>query len=200
MNTFTRIFGGIALATGMSLSTPAMTAEASSLSVPEIVIGFENDSNSGDEYISAETSFQARRVAIWNAFSAITEYPNLHEWIGEARFVGNTDDETQEFLIEFEFPWPVGARWSRVEVTREHGSEISWRQIEGDLNANEGRISFSSVGDQAQIHYRAIISLGVPAMLARPYKKKFVREFLNAIKERVTANPEHAPAMALVTQ
>lgn len=199
MNTFTRIFGGIALATGMSLSTPAMTEEASPHSEPEVVIGFENDSSLGDEFISAEASFQARRAAIWNAFAAITEYPNLHEWIGDARFVGNTKDDSQEFLIEFEFPWPVGARWSRVEVTREHGSEISWRQIDGDLNANEGRISFSSVGDQAQIHYRAIIGVGVPAMFARPYKKKFVREFLNAIKERVTTNPDPAPTMALIT-
>ncbi len=200
MNSFARIFGGIALATGMSLSTPAMTTEASPLSEPEIVIGFENDSSSGDEFISAETSFQARRAAIWNAFAAITEYPNLHEWIGEARFIGYTDDDSQEFLIEFEFPWPVGTRWSRVEVTREHGSEISWRQIEGNLNANEGRISFSSAGDQAHIRYRAIIGVGVPAMFARPYKEKFVREFLTAIKERVTTNPEHAPTMALVTQ
>lgn len=200
MNTFTRIFGGIALAAVMGLSTTAMTAVASPLSDPEIAIGFENDSSTGDEFISAEASFQARRAEIWNAFSAITEYPDLHEWIGEARFVGNSDEGSQEFLIEFKFPWPVGTRWSRVEVTREHGSEISWRQIEGDLNANEGRISFSSTSDQAHIHYRAIISLGVPAMLARPYKKKFVREFLNAIKERVTTYPDPAPRMALVTQ
>jgi len=184
----------------MSLSTPAMTEEASPRSEPEIAIGFENDSRSGDEFISAETSFQAHHAAIWNAFAAITEYPNLHKWIGEARFVGDTDDDTQEFLIEFKCPWPIGTRWSRVEVTREHGAEISWRQIEGDLNANQGRISFSSKGDQAHIHYRAIISVGVPAMFARPYKKKFVYEFLNAIKERVTTKPDSAPSMALVIQ
>ncbi|NNJ96937.1 MAG: hypothetical protein HKP12_07220 [Gammaproteobacteria bacterium] len=200
MNSIARIFGGIALATGMSLSTPAMTEEASPLAESEITIGFENDSRSGDEFISAETSFQARHAVIWNAFAAITEYPNLHKWIGEARFVGDTDDGTQEFLIEFKFPWPIGTRWSRVEVTREHGAEISWRQIEGDLNANQGRISFSSKGDQAHIHYRAIISVGVPAMFARPYKKKFVYEFLNAIKERVTTKPDSAPSMALVIQ
>ncbi|MGB5603799.1 MAG: hypothetical protein WBO14_15330 [Gammaproteobacteria bacterium] len=198
MNPFARIFGGIALVTSMSLSTPAMTAEASPLSEAEIAIGFENDSSSGDEFISAETGFLAPRAAIWNAFAAITEYPNLHKWIREARFVGFTDDDTQEFLIEFKFPWPIGTRWSRIEVTREHGSKISWRQIEGDLGANEGRISFSSKGDQARIHYRAIISVGVPALLARPYKKKFVWEFLNAIKEQLTTNPDPAPTMALV--
>ena len=200
MNSFARIFGGIALATGMSLSTPAMTEEASPFSEPDIAIGFENDSSSGDEFINAKTGFQARHAEIWNAFASITEYPNLHKWIREARFVGYTDDDTQEFLIEFKFPWPIGTRWSRVEVTREHGSEISWRQIEGDLDANEGRVSFSSKGDQAHIHYRAIINVGVPAMLARPYKKKFVCEFLNAIQEQVTTNPDPAPTLALVIQ
>ena len=198
MNAFARTSGGIALVMGMSLSPPAVTAEASLLSEPEIVIGFENDSSSGDEFISAETSFQAHRAAVWDAFAEITGYPNLHDWIGEARFVGYTNDDTQEFLIEFEFPWPIGTRWSRVEVTWEHGSEIYWRQIEGDLNANEGRISFSSKGDQAHIHYRAVISVGVPAMLARPYKKKFVCEFLNAIADWVTANSDPASTTALV--
>ena len=200
MNSFARIFGGIALATGICLSTPAMTEEASPFSEPDIAIGFENDSSSGDEFINAKTGFQARHAAIWNAFASITEYPNLHKWIREARFVGYTDDDTQEFLIEFKFPWPIGTRWSRVEVSREQGSEISWRQIEGDLDANEGRVSFSSKGDQAHIHYRAIINVGVPAMLARPYKKKFVCEFLEAIKEQVITNPDPAPTMALVIQ
>ena len=188
MSTFARIFGGIALATGMSLSTPAMAEQASPLSESEIAIGFEDDLSSGDEFISAKTSFQAGRAAIWNAFAAIKEYPDLHGWIGEARVVGYTDEGTQEILIEFAFPWPIGTRWSRVEIVWEHGSEISWRQIEGDLDANEGRISFSNRGGQAHIHYRAMIDVGVPAKLARPYKKKFVREFLDAIKKRVSAS------------
>lgn len=169
MSSFARILCGIARATGMSLSIPAMTAKASPLSEPENAIGFENGSISGDEFFSAETSFQAGRAAIWNAFAAITEYPSLHEWIGEARVVGHTGDARQEFLVKFPFPWPIVIRWSRVEGSREHGSEISWRQIEGDLNANEGRISISGKDDQAHIHYRAIINVGVPAMLARPY-------------------------------
>lgn len=200
MNTCARVFGGIALATGISLSIPATAQESSPLPEPEIAIDFESDSRSGDEFISAETGFHVRRAAIWNAFAAITEYPHLHGWIREARFIGYIDDDTQEFLIEFDFPWPIGARWSRVAIAWELGSEISWRQIDGSLDANEGRISFSSENDTAHVHYRAIINVGVPAFFTRPYKKKFVCEFLSAINERVTANPDNAQTMALVVQ
>lgn len=184
--------GGIALVTGLFLSTQAMAE-------PEIAIDFESDAQSGEEFVRAETGFRARRAAIWNAFAAITEYPNLHEWIREARFVGYHDDDTQEFLIEFEFPWPIGKRWSRVAVTSSGSQEISWRQIDGDLDANEGRISFSGEGEQARIHYRAVISVGVPAVFARPYKKQFVCEFLNAMREHVADTTYNTETMALAS-
>jgi hypothetical protein len=50
------------------------------------------------------------------------------------------------------------------------------------------------------IDYRAIISVGVPALFAPSYKKKFICEFLNSIKERVITSADTAPAIALAAK
>ena len=81
--------------------------------------------------------------------------------------------------MKFAFPWPVGRQWSQVEV-RHSGNTIFWRQVDGSLKANHGRISFTTVDSEVHIDYRAAIDIGLPELWTQPYKEKFIREFLTA--------------------
>jgi uncharacterized membrane protein len=107
----------------------------------------------------------------------------LHEWIEETRLV-DSDLHSQDFLVKFRFPWPVGHQWSRVRVWHQGKEGIRWRQIEGSLHANRGEISFGTRDGQAHVDYRAAIDVGLPDLFTQPYKKRFVAEFLGAVYDR----------------
>jgi hypothetical protein len=119
----------------------------------------------------------------------------LHDWIRETTLV-STDKENREFLVKFVFPWPVVRQWSQVEV-RHSGNTIFWRQGDGSLKANHGRISFTTVDSEVHIDYRASIDIGFPELWTQPDKEKFIREFLTAAYEQaITADPQAALALA----
>lgn len=154
------------------------------LAEPKIDIKFKNDQVTGEELIQAKANCDVKKKQAYKAFKAIIEYPDLHLWIQ------NTEDETEEsngyqtFLIEFDFPWPVGKQWSRVKVST-NNSVISWNQIEGTLNINRGRIAIIEHDDQAYVDYQAVLDLGYPDAFTRDYKEQFVTEFLIEIYNRM---------------
>lgn len=156
------------------------------LAGPDIEIGFESVDDAGQRLIHAEALFPVAGAEVQRVFAAIGGYPSLHAWIQSARRVASSA-HSEEFLVEFRFPWPVGQQWSRVEVRRQGDSAIEWRQMEGSLKANHGRIAFASRGSDAHIDYRAVIDVGVPEPLSRPYKKRFVSEFLDAVYSQARA-------------
>ncbi len=161
------------------------------LAAPQIDIEFETDQSTGQEWIHAKANCQTKKQWAYEAFSAIVDYPELHDWIQNTKAESEELNNHQEFLIEFDLPWPVGKQWSRVEIQRSN-SVISWHQIEGSLNMNRGRIVIAEHENQAQVDYRAILDLGYPDVFTRGYKEQFVTEFLVAIFNRLDSKNQLA--------
>jgi len=152
---------------------------------PRIEVSFEPDTAGNQKLIHAQAEFAAQWTNVYNTFECITTYPMLHDWIRKTTLV-NTGKDSREYLVEFTFPWPVGSQWSRVEVTFS-GNTIFWKQLEGSLQANHGRIRFTSTGSEVHIDYRAAMDIGLPEIWTKSYKVKFVREFLTAAYEHSKA-------------
>jgi len=127
-------------------------------------------------------------------FSAISAYPQLHHWIRKSTLVGRRGD-LEVYVVRFRFPWPVGQQWSRVEVF-ERGNSISWRQTEGTLKANHGRISFHKVRNRVRVDYSAAIDVGLPELWTRSYKKQFITEFMTAASELAESGSSQASIAA----
>jgi hypothetical protein len=166
----------VVIATGLLCPGPPAIAG------PRIEVRFEADATESQKLIHAQAVFDAPRPVVYNIFNRITTYPMLHDWIRETTLVSEGND-SQEFLVKFAFPWPVGRQWSRVEV-RHGGKTIFWKQIDGSLRANHGRISFTTADSKVYIDYRAAIDIGLPELWTQSYKEKFIREFLTAACEQ----------------
>jgi uncharacterized membrane protein len=172
------------------LSVTAGTAFAE----PSIRISFERSSADTQKLVHAEAVFPARQDAVYRVFEQIPAYPLLHDWIRKTTPV-SAGEGSQTFRVEFKFPWPVGRQWSRVEV-QQQGDTIIWRQVDGSIVANHGRISFTTVGDEVRVDYLAAIDIGLPEVVTQGYKARFVREFLTAACEQA-ATPTTAQALLL---
>ena len=107
---------------------------------------------------------------------AINGYAALHPWITGASLVKSSNQDPAEFLIEFKFPWPIGRRWSHIEVQQDGGSAIVWQHG----SSNQGKLQFAALGRGLVVEYSAVISFGLPDILLRRFKKQFVIEFINA--------------------
>lgn len=167
----------VCLFAGMACVNTCLKAE------PRIDISFESSPAGDRKLLRAYAVFPGSYSVVFNVFKAISAYPSLHQWIENTTVVSKSG-KRHEFNVEFKFPWPVGQRWSRVGV-RFDGNTIFWVQLEGNLEANSGSISFLSRDNKVLIDYRAAIDIGLPDLLTQSYKKKFVREFLQAACERV---------------
>lgn len=166
------------------LSYPAQNEAAT----PGIDINFENSSATGQETIHARAEFHSYGPEVRTNLVAIAGYPELHPWIRNTTLLRHVSAGKLEYLVEFDFPWPVGRRWSRVEVHQESPTKMSWHQLEGNLKMNQGEISIVTCGDRVNIEYRAILDIGLPDALTRRYKKKFISEFLNAAYDQAEAS------------
>ncbi len=154
-----------------------------SVAAPQIVIEFEQEQGSNNEWIHAKANCLSTEPPILKVLNAVVKYPELHSWIQNTKLESEPASGEQQFLVEFKFPWPVGKQWSRIEVKKHSNSTISWRQLEGTLKTNKGRIEITEYNQQAHLDYRAIIDVGYPSAFTRGYKKQFVSEFLRAIYE-----------------
>ncbi len=164
---------------------------------PQIDISFETDSADSQKLIHAQAVFAVPQPVIYNIFNCITTYPMLHNWVRETTLVSE-DHDSQEFLVKFSFPWPVGSQWSLVQV-RHSGNTIFWKQVDGSLKANHGRISFTTVNSKVHIDYHAAIDVGLPELWTRSYKEKFIREFLTAANNQAEATVS-TPALVLAAE
>jgi len=161
------------------------------LAAPQIDIEFETDQTTGHEWIHAKANCQSRESQAYEAFNAIVDYPELHHWIQNTKAANEDNSSYREFLIEFDFPWPVGKQWSRVQI-QQGDSVISWHQADGSLNINKGSIKISEYEGQAHVDYRAILDVGYPDVFTRGYKEQFVTEFLIAIFNRLDSEQQLA--------
>lgn len=163
-----------------------LAGSASASASPHIDIEFETDQSTGQEWIHAKANCDVKKQQAYDVFNAIIDYPAFHHWIQNAEAVSVEKFVIEEFLIEFDLPWPVGEQWSRVQIQR-NNSVISWRQIEGSLNANSGSVTIIEDKNLAHVDYRAILDLGYPDAFTREYKEQFVSEFLVAIYNRLNS-------------
>ena len=166
------------------LGYPAQSEAAT----PGIDINFENSSATGREIIHARAEFYSYGPEIRTTLVAIAGYPELHAWIRNTTLLRHVSAGKLEYLVEFDFPWPVGRRWSRIVVHQESSTKMSWHQLEGNLKMNQGEIFIVTCGERVNIEYRAILDIGLPDALTRRYKKKFVSEFLNAAYDQAKAS------------
>jgi uncharacterized membrane protein len=167
------------------------------LAAPRIEVSFEPGAADSQKLVRARAVFPTEQSILYDVFNSITAYPMLHHWIEETTLI-SADKSKQEFLVKFAFPWPVGQQWSRVEVRRT-AKAIFWKQLEGSLRANHGRISFTTADAKVFIDYRAAIDIGLPELWTQSYKEKFIREFLTAAYERAEAAATPA-ALALAAE
>ena len=151
-----------------------------------VKIQFAKDSASGQETLNAHTVFDQHGTALRTVLLSFHDYADLHPWITEARLTSPTAGGKSEFLIQFKFPWPIGQRWSRVEVSTDQRNSISWHQVEGTMKANAGQLKFVASGQGIRVDYSAVINAGLPNALTRGFKKRFVREFIDAAHTRAT--------------
>ncbi len=156
------------------------------LAEPAIKIHFAKDSTSGQETLNAQTVFDHHGAALRRVLLSFHDYADLHPWITEATLTRPAVGGKSEFLIRFKFPWPVGQRWSRIEVSTDYRNSITWHQVEGTMNANTGQLKFVASGQSIRIDYSAVIHVGLPNALTRGFKKRFVREFIDAAHTRAT--------------
>lgn len=172
MKTLLQLLSLVVTVWSFGLATPA-------LADPTIDISFESSDNDAQKLVRAQAVFPMNESVVLRLFQGITDYPAFHHWIHKTRLLSQSGD-TREFRIEFDFPWPVGRQWSRVEVTQV-GQTIVWKQIEGTLKANHGRIEFKADCKQVQIDYRAAMDIGLPESVTRSFKQRFVNDFLSAV-------------------
>jgi len=151
----------------------------------DIEIRFVRDATSGQEVLKAQTAFESHGSALRNVLLNFHGYADLHPWITEATVVAHPINGRAEFIIRFKFPWPIGKRWSHIEVSRDNNA-IIWRQIEGTMKANRGQLVFVSNGQSTRIDYSATIGVGFPDAWTRGFKKQFVTEFIDAAYARAT--------------
>ena len=151
-----------------------------------IKIRFAEDSTSGQETLNAHTVFDQHGAALRTVLLSFHDYADLHPWITEATLTSPIAGEKSEFLIQFKFPWPIGQRWSRVEVSTDQRNSINWHQVEGSMKANAGQLKFVASGQGIRVDYSAVINAGLPNALTRGFKKRFVREFIAAAHTRAT--------------
>ena len=151
-----------------------------------IKIQFAKDSTSGQETLNAHTVFDHHGATLRRVLLSFQGYAELHPWITEATLTSPTAGGKSEFLIRFKFPWPIGQRWSSVEVSTDYQNSINWHQVEGTMKANAGQLKFVASGQGIRVDYSAVINAGLPNALTRGFKKRFVREFIDAAHTRAT--------------
>lgn len=154
-----------------------------------IEVSVTSDDASGLDLIQAQTAFDNYGASVRRILFAITNYAELHPWIVSSTPVGSGGQDGMEFLIEFKFPWPVRHRWSHIVVQRDGDNAISWHQIEGNMQHNEGHLRFSSSRNQSiEVSMSAIIGIGLPEILCREFKKQFVKEFIKTAHDQAVTS------------
>ncbi len=185
----------LGLVFGASVSASAEVLAASA--APKIRTHFGNGNGHHEDVIHVEAEFNQGAAAVSRVLTTFGNYASLHRWILTSRLEMTRADDVQEVYMEFAFPWPVGRQWSRIAVKRLDHATIRWDQIEGSLPKNEGHMTLKPKGSVLRTRYDAIIDVGWPPALTRPFKKKFVSELLTAAHERA-AESQPGPSLVML--
>ena len=148
---------------------------------PKIDISFEPGGSSGEQIIHVETDFGVIGKAACDVLCVFPDYASLHPWIKESRVESVEPDGTQIVYFVLDLPWPVGRQWSRLSVERFGDRTMAWNQVEGSFRKNHGTVLLRPEAGATHLSYWAVIDVGVPAALARPFQEQFVREFLQSV-------------------
>lgn len=167
-----------------------LTACRMAIAEQAVDIRFSRDAATGHEVLKARTEYSQHGKAMRKILMTFHEYAELHPWIMEATPVHPPLDGRAQILIRFRFPWPVGHRWSRIAITTNTDTAVTWHQVDGDLKANRGRLGFIADGEAIGIDYSAVISVGLPDAWTRAFKKRFVSEFIDAAWSRASATAD----------
>ncbi|MGD2062985.1 MAG: hypothetical protein PVF51_05310 [Nitrospirota bacterium] len=148
---------------------------------PAIDISFEPGGTPGEQILHVETDFGVVGSAACKVLCVYPDYAALHPWIKESRVEAVEADGTQIVYFVLDLPWPVGRQWSRLSVERFGDRTMAWSQVEGSFRKNHGTVLLNPEGGRTHLSYWAVIDVGVPPVLARPFQEQFVREFLQAV-------------------
>lgn len=160
-----------------------------------IDITIEKGVTTGYDHIHAIGDFRGRESAFREVMMHVPEYARLHEWIDKVTLINVNENDKQAFMIEFVFPWPVGRKWSHIQVETNSDNMISWRQIDGSFKKNEGYMSYTATDISLKIDYSAKVDLGYSPRMVRPYIEQFVTDFIKGIGKRaayIASNTKHA--------
>jgi hypothetical protein len=171
----------VVVAMGAASLLCAAGGAAAQTTGPKIEISFEKGGSPGEQIIHVETDFGVIGTAACDVLCVFPDYAALHPWIKESRLEASEPDGTQIIYFVLELPWPVGRQWSRLSVERFGDRTVAWSQIEGSFRKNHGTVLLNPEGGKTHLSYWAVIDIGVPSLLARPFQEQFVREFLQAV-------------------
>jgi hypothetical protein len=171
----------VVVATGAALLLLGAGVAAAQTAGPKIDISFEPGGSPGEQIIHVETDFGVIGSAACDVLCVFPDYAALHPWIKESRVESVEPDGTQIVYFVLDLPWPVGRQWSRLSVERFGDRTMAWNQVEGSFRQNHGTVLLRPDGGRTHLSYWAVIDVGVPAALARPFQEQFVREFLQAV-------------------
>ena len=171
----------VVVATGAALLLLAAGVAQAQETGPKIDIVFEQGGSPGEQIIHVETDFGVVGSAACKVLCVYPDYAALHPWIKESRVESVEPDGTQIVYFVLDLPWPVGRQWSRLSVERFGDRTMAWSQVEGSFRKNHGTVLLRPEGGTTHLSYWAVIDVGVPGALARPFQEQFVREFLQAV-------------------
>jgi len=169
------------VATGVAFLLPVLGVAAAQATGPKIDISFEEGGSPGEQILHVETDFGVVGSAACKVLCVYPDYAALHPWIKESRVEAVGPGGTQVVYFVLDLPWPVGRQWSRLSVERFGDRTMAWSQVEGSFRKNHGTVLLHPEGGKTHLSYWAVIDVGVPALLARPFQEQFVREFLLAV-------------------
>jgi hypothetical protein len=169
-----RVFVALLLAAGTAVQ--AFAADAS------IDVVFEDGGTPREQIIHVEADLGAAGPDACQVLCGLTNYVELHPWIAESELEWTFPDGTRVVRFVLDLPWPLGRQWSRLEVEQFGDRTLAWQQVEGSFRSNHGTLVLRPQDGGVHLSYWAVIDLGLPNVVTRPFQEQFIREFLGAVR------------------
>jgi hypothetical protein len=151
--------------------------------LPGVHVFYQAGADPGDEILYVEGRIDAPLSAVCHVVCDFAGWQSLHPWIISSRLEGTSEDGSSLVDVTTDLPWPIGQRWSRLEIQPFGGRTVAWQQIEGSFRQNYGTVVLEDRDMGTEVHYWAVIDLGLPRVIARPFEKYFVEEFWRAVSQ-----------------
>jgi hypothetical protein len=170
-----------ALFFGAVIATPCSFAVAAA--PPGLQVLHEAGADPGEEILYVQGRIDAPISAVCHVVFDIPGWQSLHPSIVSSHLESIRDDGSWVVDVTADFPWPIGRRWSRLEVELFGGRTVAWQQINGSFRQNHGTVILVDRDSSTDVRYWAVIDLGLPRVIARPFENYFVEEFWQAVSQ-----------------